>query len=139
VALLALVASGPTGPRAATAGYTVLDSTSTVLWTAPGDDGLAGRAARYQLRYRTVAIAGTDTLSWWNAATAVAGLPTPGIAGATDSVTVTGLDPTATYYFIVIAADEVPNWSGYSNVAIRPPVTDTRPPAAVADLGVVAP
>lgn len=109
---------------------------TTVLWTAPGDDGMSGRASTYALRYRTSAIVGTDTLSWWNAATSVSGLPAPGVSGSTDSVVVSGLDPTRTYYFILRTADEVPNWSGFSNLAIKLPSVDAVPPAAITDLAV---
>lgn len=114
--------------------------TATLLWTAPGDDGNTGRATRYEMRYRTTAISGPDTLSWWNAGSAVSGLPAPSAAGATDSVVVTGLNPSLTYYFIVRAADEVFNWSGFSNVAVRGPVVvvDTTPPAAITDLSATA-
>jgi hypothetical protein len=111
---------------------------TTLLWTAPGDDGMVGRASSYALRYRTTAIVGTDTLSWWNAATAVSGLPAPGVSGATDSVVVSGLDATKTYYFVLRTADEVPNWSGYSNVAIKAASVDATPPAAITDLAVPA-
>ena len=44
---------------------------ATLLWTAPGDDGVAGRASRYDIRYSSSAIAGTDTTTWWNNATVV--------------------------------------------------------------------
>jgi hypothetical protein len=114
------------------------DSTATLLWNAPGDDGQIGRAARYELRYRTAAVSNTDTLSWWNAATAVSGLPTPSAAGALDSVVVRGLDPQQSYFFIVRAADEVFNWSGFSNLAIRSRVSDITPPAAITDLAATA-
>lgn len=133
VAALALAASF----RPAQAQSTV---TAILDWTAPGDDGNTGRASQYQMRYRSAAISGTDTLGWWNAATAVSGLPTPGTAGSTQSVQVSGLDPSLTWYFVLRTADEVPNWSFYSNVAVRPPGTpaDTTPPAAISDLGVGA-
>ena len=122
-------------PAAAAA---VTDSTVTLQWTAPGDDGVVGTAARYDLRYRSTAISGVDTLSWWNAATVATGLPTPRPAGSTDSVTVRGLTPLTTYYFIIKAADEVPNWSGYSNLVTARTLAspDVTPPAAVADLSV---
>ena len=112
---------------------------TTVLWTAPGDDGMSGRASSYALRYRTTAIVGTDTTSWWNAATSISGLPSPGVAGSTDSMVVNGLDPTKTYYFILRTADEVPNWSGFSNVAIKAASVDVIPPAAITNLAVPAP
>jgi hypothetical protein len=114
------------GPQAQTVGL-------TVQWTAPGDDGTVGRASQYDLRYSTSPIVGTDTLSWWNAATQALLEPPPGLSGATDSMRVLGLQPSTTYRFIIKAADEVPNWSGYSNVAVK--VTpDLIPPAAVTDL-----
>jgi len=122
-------------PHAA-AGQTSADSSLTVLWTATGDDGTVGTATTYDLRYRTVAIAGTDTLSWWNAATKVTGLPAPHASGVTDSMRVRGLTPLTTYYFILKVGDEVPNWSGYSNVAVKATSGDQTPPSAVADLTV---
>lgn len=115
---------------------TSADSSVVLLWTAPGDDGTTGTAARYDLRYRTVAISGTDTLTWWNAATPAAGLPTPRPSGSTDSVRVRGLTPLTTYYFVIRAADEVPNWSGFSNLAVKTTSGDATAPAAVADLAV---
>ena len=115
---------------------TSADSSVVLQWTAPGDDGNIGRATTYDLRYRTVPISGTDTLSWWNSATQVSGEPAPSAAGATDSMRVRGLTPLTTYYFIVRAADEVPNWSGYSNVATKTTSGDNTAPAAITTLAV---
>ena len=111
----------------------------TLLWTAPGDDGSTGRAALYEARYRTSAIVGTDSLSWWNAATRISGLPVPGTAGTTDSVRVSGLDPYTSYWFMVRAADEASNWSGFSNVPTRPAAArpDSTPPAPIRALRIV--
>lgn len=122
-------------PAAAHA-QTAADSTVLLNWTAPGDDGTVGRATTYDIRYRTVGITATDTTTWWNAATQVTGEPVPGVAGATDSMRVRGLSPLTTYYFMIKAADEVPNWSSYSNVAIKSTSGDATAPAAVADLTV---
>lgn len=130
VALLSVIQ-----PAAANA-QTAADSTVLLNWTAPGDDGTVGRATTYDIRYRTVAIAGTDTTTWWNAATQVTGEPAPGTAGAADSMRVRGLSPLTTYYFMIRAADEVPNWSGYSNVAVRSTSGDATAPATIADLSV---
>jgi hypothetical protein len=130
VALLSLIQ-----PAAAHA-QTAADSTVLLNWTAPGDDGTVGRATTYDIRYRTVAIAGTDTTTWWNAATQVTGEPAPSTAGAADSMRVRGLTPLTTYYFMIRAADEVPNWSGYSNVAVRSTSGDATAPATIADLSV---
>lgn len=115
---------------------TSADSSVVLTWTAPGDDGTSGRASSYDLRYRTTAISGTDTTTWWNGATQVSGEPLPGIAGATDSMRVRGLTPLTTYYFMVRAADEVPNWSGFSNVATKTTSGDATPPSAITTLAV---
>lgn len=120
-------------PAAAQA-QTSADSSIVLQWTAPGDDGTVGRASSYDLRYRTTAITGVDTLTWWNGATQATGEPVPGVSGATDSLRVRGLLPLTTYYFIIKAADEVPNWSGYSNVATKATSGDNVAPAAIADL-----
>ena len=87
LAALVMLLGAVLRPQAATA-QTAADSTVSLVWTAPGDDGSSGTATSYALRYRTTPIVGTDTLSWWNAATAVTGLPTPRLAGSVDSVRV---------------------------------------------------
>lgn len=115
---------------------TSADSSVVLLWTAPGDDGTVGRATSYDIRYRTTNISGTDTTSWWNAATQVTGEPVPGTSGATDSMRVRGLTPLTTFYFMIRAADEVPNWSGFSNLATKTTSGDVTAPATVADLTV---
>lgn len=130
-AVLAMLAFGA-APASAQA--TFHDSTATLLWTAPGDDGASGVAAQYDLRYSPNPIAGTDTLAWWNAATRVTGMPAPRPAGVTDSVQVRGLTPSRTYYFVLRTADEVPNWSNFSNVAVRLPYSDVIAPIAISDL-----
>jgi hypothetical protein len=136
VALAAGLLLGLSLLAADAAAQTAADSSVTLLWTAPGDDGNVGTASQYALRYRTVPVSGTDTLTWWNAATPVTGLPAPHPAGSTDSITVRGLQPLTTYYFIIRAADEVPNWSTFSNVAMKTTSGDATPPSAIADLTV---
>lgn len=130
-AILALIFLLADHPRAQTVAV-------TYVWTAPGDDGVAGRAAQYDLRYSTNPIVGADTLGWWNAATQAPGEPLPSVGGATDSVRVLGLQSSSRYYAIVRAADEVPNWSGFSNVAIFD-TPDMTPPARISDLRVRIP
>jgi hypothetical protein len=87
-------------------------------WTAPGDDGNSGTATSYELRYSETAVP-VDTAGWWGSAISVGPPPIPQVAGTRQSFTVAGLDSGRTYFFIIRAADEVPNWSGYSNVAVR--------------------
>jgi hypothetical protein len=110
-------------------------------WTAPGDDADIGTATTYEMRWAT---SRPDTTSqttfnaWWAAATPVAGLPAPLVAGTAQSVTVApagGFTTGRTYYFVLRTADEVPNWSGYSNVAWKF-IPDTIPPRAIVDLRV---
>ena len=88
-------------------------------WTAPGDDGNFGRAAAYELRYSESAVIAGDTTTWWSAATSAGALPVPRTSGSQESFTVAGLDSGKTYYFVIRSSDEVPNWSGYSNVAAK--------------------
>ncbi|KPJ59727.1 MAG: hypothetical protein AMJ46_10280 [Latescibacteria bacterium DG_63] len=108
----------------------------TLTWTAPGDDGTVGTASQYDIRYSTSNISGTDTTAWWNQATQCTGEPAPQGPGVSESFVVTGLEPSTTYYFVLRTADEVPNWSGFSNVAVLSTTEspDTVPPAAVRDL-----
>jgi len=89
------------------------------------------------MRYSRAPV-GTDTLGWWNnAATyAVPGMPVPSLAGATDSVKVTLGAWNMTYYFLLMTCDEVPNCSGWSNVAVKNTgaPTDILAPGNIADL-----
>ncbi len=131
--LLTPLAAFPLAPPAA---HAQAATTSVVLqWTASGDDGLVGVASRYDLRISTTAV-GADTLSWWNAATVVNMTgKVPSAPGTADSVSVPNLVPGTRYYAMLRVADEVPNWSGYSNVAIID-LRDSIAPSRVADLRV---
>ena len=105
-------------------------------WTAPGDDGLSGRATRYDLRYSLSSISGTDTLGWWSRATQVnLWNKIPAQPGMPDSLRLLGLVSGNRYFAMLRTCDEVPNWSPYSNVAIIQS-TDLVAPKAVTDLRV---
>ena len=89
---------------------------ATLAWTCPKVG--AGPATQYDLRVSTKAITGTDTLSWWNAATKISLTgKTPGLPGTTDTVVLSGLVNAMRYYAILRSADVAQNWSPYSNVA----------------------
>ncbi|MBD3337416.1 MAG: hypothetical protein GF355_18030 [Candidatus Eisenbacteria bacterium] len=88
------------------------ENSATLSWTAPGDDGSTGTAAAYSVRYMRSPI----TTGNWSQATIAAGAPAPGAPGAPETFTVDGLSELTIYYFAVKTADEVPNWSGLSNV-----------------------
>jgi len=81
------------------------ETTITLSWTAPGDDGNTGTATTYDMRYSLSPI----TSSNWNQATQVSGEPSPKQAGSAESFVVSGLSSNTLYYFAVKTADEVPN------------------------------
>jgi len=83
-----------------------------LTWTAPGDDGLTGRATTYDIRFSTSPTFPEN----WDAATRVLNEPSPAIGGTQEVFMVTGLAAHTTYYFGICTADEVPNWSPISNV-----------------------
>ncbi len=95
----------------------VTDTSITLTWTAPGDNGDVGRAGTYVLKH----FGTTITESNFAAATTVPGVPAPQDAGLTESFTVTGLDSTLLYYFAIRADDEDGNQSPVSNNAIKAP------------------
>jgi hypothetical protein len=101
-----------------------------LTWTAPGDDGNVGTASRYDIRYST----STITQANWPSATPVSGEPTPQVAGTSQSMTVTGLNSSTTYYFAMKTADEVPNWSGLSNVASGTTQQPTNQPPQITSI-----
>jgi hypothetical protein len=101
----------------------------TLQWTSPGDDSLTGTASQYDIRYSTAPI----TEANWGTAVQVSGEPTPKVSGTAETFTVTGLTPNTTYYFAIKTADEVPNWSAISNIAMISTL-DNVAPVAIKDL-----
>jgi len=105
------------------------NSSVTLFWTAPGDDGTQGTASEYDVRYAIFPI----TEDNWDSCLQADGEPVPQVSGSAESFIVTGLADNTTYYFAIKAADEVPNWSGLSNVvSITTP--DTQAPGTINDL-----
>ncbi len=112
------VTGGDTTAPAAIANLSAPSSTSssvTLNWTAPGDDGSTGTASSYDIRYST----STITSGNWGSATQASGEPAPAAAGTGQSMTVSGLSASTTYYFAMKTKDEVPNESGLSNVVSK--------------------
>ncbi len=102
--------SGVTDLAASNPGYTTVDLT----WTAPGDDGTAGTATSYDIRYSTYPI-GSD--ADFAAATQITGTPAPSVGGTAESMTVIGLQAFQTYYFAIKAVDDGYNAGPLSNMA----------------------
>jgi hypothetical protein len=93
-------------------------ATVVLRWTAPGDDGTTGVASRYEIKYSEAPVSGSiDT--WWGTATLVGAPPSPLGPGMRHTFEVANLDSGKIYHFVLRTADEVPNWSGYSNVATK--------------------
>lgn len=105
-----------------------------LIWTAPGDDGDVGTVTDYDIRYSTAQITETN----WSTMPRFPFDELASPVGFTERVTVGGLNPNTTYYFVVSALDEEEQRSPLSNVhqvSTDPPV-DVIAPSAVADLAI---
>jgi len=111
----------------------------TLSWSAPGDDGAAGTATRYLLRYRLGAPISNE-FAWQAADSVPLAMPAPEPAGTPQTVTVTGLAADTDYGFALRAVDEADNLAPLSNplVATTTPPPDTLAPETIADLAVAA-
>ncbi len=88
----------------------------TLDWTTPGDDSLTGTASQFDIRYST----STITPANFNSATRwTSGVPAPTAPGTRQSVVITGLNPSTTYFVAIKTGDEVPNWANISNVVSK--------------------
>lgn len=95
----------------------------TLRWTAPGDDGMSGRAYSYQILYSRTPI----TEDNWPSARVASWAPVPAMAGTKQEAIVSDLEVGVRYYFTIRTCDDVGNWSGISNIvsAVVPaPVCD---------------
>ena len=102
----------------------------TLQWTAPASNLQAnGAAAGYAIRVATFSIVayGASTTTWWAAATDVRTLvapsapaspPVPGSPGTLQSLLLTGLEPSVTYYAALVSSDTT---GGYSDIDVRAP------------------
>ncbi|HVO76547.1 MAG TPA: fibronectin type III domain-containing protein [Candidatus Bathyarchaeia archaeon] len=87
--------------------------TAVLCWTAPGNDGVTGIAASYDIRYSTFPI----TADAWSSAMQTTGEPAPQPPGTREEFVVRALAPNKEYYFALKTADERLNTSALSNVA----------------------
>ncbi|OGS34324.1 MAG: hypothetical protein A2474_07610, partial [Elusimicrobia bacterium RIFOXYC2_FULL_34_12] len=91
----------------------ITTNTITLNWTSVGDDGTTGTAGSYDIRYATYNI----TSSNFSNITQCTGEPVPKANGNSETFTISNLSANTTYYFGIKVCDEIPNWSGLSNVA----------------------
>jgi hypothetical protein len=105
-------------PPATSPDLVVKIPTQTAVWLtfrSPGDDGMTGQAAGYDLRYSL----STITEDNWDDATRVDDVHPPKPANEIEEFRVTGLPSEADIYFALKTYDEVPNVSGLSNCAMN--------------------
>jgi len=82
-------------------------------WTAPGDDGTAGTAATYDIRYALAPITAGPA---WAAANPIPDPPAPQPAGSPQSMEASlDLSPGAIIFFAITSTDEAGNTSALSN------------------------
>lgn len=115
ISLILVAALAAAGIASESNAQTVSWNSVTLSWTTPGDDSLTGTAAQFDIRYSTSQITAANFASAARWTTA----PTPATSGTRQSTTITGLTPNTTYWFAIKTADEVPNWSGISNIISR--------------------
>ncbi|MBN1558729.1 PKD domain-containing protein [candidate division KSB1 bacterium] len=85
----------------------------TFSWTTPGDNGMVGRAERFDVRYSTEPL---DESTWDSAEEVDDPVPSPLAPGTTQRMTVTNLQPQLLYYIAIKVVDEADNASALSNV-----------------------
>ena len=106
-------------------------TTADLFWSASGDSGFVGTADHYEVRYSTSPI----TEGNFGSATLATGIPTPSAPGTPESMTVTGLSPSSSYFFALKVFDETGADSPLSNVVTGPTqAPDTTAPGDVTDL-----
>lgn len=107
---------GDATPPAVVSSLAVVDSgasTLTLAWTAPGDDGAAGTAARYDLRYSTAPL---DSLTFASATPVTVAGPQPG--GSAELALLDSLPAETTLYCALRTIDDFGNQSALSNLAV---------------------
>lgn len=112
-----------TPPSAVTdlSNYSTTDSSMSIKWTAPGDDGNTFTAATYDIRYSTSTITEVN----WSSATSVSGEPIPTAPGTIQNYTMFGLSSNTTYYFAIKTTDHAANVSSISNIASKTTAAST--------------
>jgi len=90
----------------------ITQTSITIRWTAPGDNGTEGTASQYDIRFSTSPI----NIGNWNGLSQAADEPDPQPYGNPESYTIIDLIPDTWYYIAIVSADDADNWSGLSNI-----------------------
>ncbi len=90
----------------------------SLSWTAPGDDQSGSGVNQYIIRYTT---SSEITSLNWASSTDIDIEPNPSSASSTESLLVSDLDASQTYYWAIKSEDEVGNLSEISNCASSSP------------------
>ena len=108
------------------------EKTVELIWSAPGDDGLEGTTLFYDARYNTEEI----TIDTWTASTQTINEPLPKLSGVSQSMRISDLSPSTTYYFAINSTDDGGNEAKFSNVASATtlPPPDITAPSSILDL-----
>ncbi|MEM4368648.1 MAG: carbohydrate binding domain-containing protein, partial [Candidatus Anstonellales archaeon] len=105
-------------PPAAISNLTALSGTNDgeiiLRWTAPGDDGMTGRATRYIVKYSLSQISNFNTQG-----TILPQNWQPNSGGQLEQRVITGLTPGVTYYFAIVAEDDWGNRGSWSTVGVN--------------------
>ena len=99
-------------------------------WKAPGDDGMSGTAAAYDIRYSRATIDDDN----WDDADSFAYPPEPTRGGTIQTCRVYGLDANTHYFLAIKARDEAGNISDLSRNADETAGQEYNSPAPVTDL-----
>jgi 6-phosphogluconolactonase (cycloisomerase 2 family) len=92
-----------------------------ISWNSGGDDGMIGNlTGTYRIQYATYTPT-WSTSSTPTDATTVSISTTNAVPGSAETHIVTGLTPGVTYYFVLWAGDDIPNWSTISNATSAVP------------------
>jgi len=102
----------------------ISQTSADIPWTSPGDNGIEGTSASYDLRYSTSAITDAN----FNSTTQATGLPTPKLAGSSEVYVLAGLSPATTYFVAIQSTDSAGNTSLLSNIATFTTLAVTQPP-----------
>jgi|GEM_PF-1075486 len=131
----ALTQAGDSTPPAAIADFRIIGigtNTISLAWTAPGDDGITGRANQYDMRWskNPISSANFDLAGYFTSE------PGPALPGSTQTLTV-GMGIGYTYYFALKTIDDWGNVSAISNIPIGTTnTTDTVAPNAISTLAI---